>query len=411
MNRWEFGKELACLSRDRKPMLRAKGATIMLTAIALAVLGCSSVPAPTAKAATPEPTPIPAESVGTPMIKVSPPKVKTDPAEARRVLLVINDSSSASKEIGEYYRVKRMIPAENVLRLKVPDQLTLNDGQYKSLVEEPVRKKIADSKHPIDFIVLTKGMPIVANAGPNYSLDSRLGAMNLAFAPIQNPTAEEIRRSVNPYFRKAEPFSSQKYGFYLVTRLDGYTVADAKRLVDNSLAAKPLKGPFLFDADPTRTSNGYKIMADSLARAIEVMKGKGMEVIEDRTNTFVSPGRPVAGYATWGSNDRRFSASVYKSIKFHPGALAETFVSTSARAFTPQTDGQSMIADLIASGVTGVKGYVTEPYTFALAHPDIIFDRYTAGFNLAESFYMGSLVLKWKDLVVGDPLCRPYAKK
>ena len=39
-----------------------------------------------------------------------------------------------------------------------------------------------------------------------------------------------------------------------------------------------------------------------------------------------------------------------------------------------------------------------------------LFDRYVSGFNLAESFYAASLVTYWKDIVIGDPLCRPYAK-
>ena len=69
-----------------------------------------------------------------------------------------------------------------------------------------------------------------------------------------------------------------------------------------------------------------------------------------------------------------------------------------------------MIADLIQQGVTGVKGYVSEPYTGALARPDILFDRYTTGYTLAESFYMASPMIKWKDVVVGDPLCCPYRK-
>ena len=62
------------------------------------------------------------------------------------------------------------------------------------------------------------------------------------------------------------------------------------------------------------------------------------------------------------------------------------------------------------SAPTGVKGYVSEPYTFALAKPDILFDRYTNGMNLAESFYAASQFLKWKDVVIGDPLCDPYRK-
>ena len=55
-----------------------------------------------------------------------------------------------------------------------------------------------------------------------------------------------------------------------------------------------------------------------------------------------------------------------------------------------------------------MKGYVSEPFTFALARPNILFERYVGGFNLAESFYMASPVTKWKDVVIGDPLCSPY---
>ncbi|MBW7927877.1 MAG: hypothetical protein H3C58_07285, partial [Fimbriimonadaceae bacterium] len=71
---------------------------------------------------------------------------------------------------------------------------------------------------------------------------------------------------------------------------------------------------------------------------------------------------------------------------------------------------QSLIADIVRGGATGVKGYVSEPFTFALCRPDVLLDRYTRGFNLAESFYCASPVIKWKDIVLGDPLCAPYAE-
>ncbi|NIP33921.1 MAG: hypothetical protein GWN18_03175, partial [Thermoplasmata archaeon] len=67
-----------------------------------------------------------------------------------------------------------------------------------------------------------------------------------------------------------------------------------------------------------------------------------------------------------------------------------------------------MIADLIAENVTGVKGYVYEPFLSAIAHPDILFERYTAGFNHAESYRMASQYLGWMGVVVGDPKCSPY---
>ncbi|MCK4614659.1 MAG: PKD domain-containing protein, partial [Thermoplasmata archaeon] len=92
------------------------------------------------------------------------------------------------------------------------------------------------------------------------------------------------------------------------------------------------------------------------------------------------------------------------------GAIAETIVSTSARSFSyPTNYGQSLIADMIRSGVTGVKGYCYEPYLDAIAHPDILFERYTSGYNLAESYYAASIKLSWMDVVVGDPKLAPYA--
>jgi len=92
------------------------------------------------------------------------------------------------------------------------------------------------------------------------------------------------------------------------------------------------------------------------------------------------------------------------------GAIAETIVSTGGRSFNyPTNYGQSLIADIIRSGVTGIKGYVYEPYLDAISHPDILFDRYTAGMNLAESYYAGSIKLSWMDVVVGDPKLAPFA--
>jgi uncharacterized protein (TIGR03790 family) len=92
-----------------------------------------------------------------------------------------------------------------------------------------------------------------------------------------------------------------------------------------------------------------------------------------------------------------------------PGALAETFVSTGGRSFNyPTSYGQSLVADIIRDGVTGVKGYVYEPYLDAIAHPDILFDAYTQGFSSGESYYMASAYLGWMDTVVCDPKLSPY---
>ena len=53
------------------------------------------------------------------------------------------------------------------------------------------------------------------------------------------------------------------------------------------------------------------------------------------------------------------------------------------------------MVDLIAHGLTGAKGYTDEPLLQAIASPTIVFDRYTAGYTLAESFYAASHFVGW----------------
>ncbi len=331
-------------------------------------------------------------------------------ADADRVLVVMNKSSEASREIGRYYVQQRKIPHDHVILIDCPDKETMMPADYQAMIETPVRAKAKALK--VDFIVLTKGVPLRLQNGAGFSVDSMLATMEKPLSMDEMTTPEKQQpKNTNPYFQKDEPFSAKKFGLYLVTRLDAYTLADAKALVDRSLAAKPEKGPFFFDAMKLPANHGYAEMNDTLIAAGKALSTKGLQAETQTDPSFAGPSDPLAGYASWGSNDSAFDMGKYHALKFKPGALVETFVSTSGRTFNPTVGGQSLIADLIAQGATGIKGYVSEPYTVALARPNILFDRYTKGFNLAESFYMASPLIKWKDVVIGDPLCSPYKKK
>jgi uncharacterized protein (TIGR03790 family) len=145
-----------------------------------------------------------------------------------------------------------------------------------------------------------------------------------------------------------------------------------------------------------------------MQRAAEILQSQRVPVELTQTNVFVGNRTGLLGYVSWGSNDRHFDVGAYHSLRFAPGAIAETAVSTSARTFLPSQGGQSLIADLIAQGVTGVKGYTDEPLLQAVASPSILFERYAKGWTLAESFYAASRFVGWEDIVIGDPLCRPY---
>lgn len=362
-----------------------------------AMIGCS------------RPSPLPD---GPRQIDLKVPETKGD-EQSRRVLVVCNTGSEESIELTEYYATKRNIPRENIVQVRVTIAETIGKNSYRWDFEKIIRDHIRNSKNEIDFIVITKGIPIRVENTMGHSVDSLLAAMNFEGDPVKPgpelPPLEEIERMKNPFYNSDERFSAKKFGMFLVTRLDGYDLKQAKRMIDLGLMAKPLKGPFYFDLS-FREGEASKELENDLAETGRALNLAGKLAWVEKTKEFKTPPEPVMGYVSWGSNDPAYNEARYRRIKFLPGALAETFVSTSARSFLPQIEGQSEIGDLIQQGVTGIKGYTSEPWTFALARPSILFDRYTRGWTLAESFYAASPVVRWKDIVVGDPLVAPYAE-
>lgn len=327
---------------------------------------------------------------------------------ADRVLVVINDNSDESREVGQYYVQKRQIPSANVFRVKTTtlEQSTVNEFNYD--VAPSLRQKLTAMAGKIDFIVLTKGFPLKFRDGRG--VDAYISVLEMSTESKNALRNVQIQQIISPYLGKDEKFSRSKYGFYLVTRLDGHTVADAKALVDRSLAAKPDRGPFVFDEATNRRKDGYGKLQSQYGPAMESLRARGFSVLTDTEKSMLVPKDPVVGYMGWGSNDSGFNVDDYHRLRFKPGAIAETFVSTGGRTFQPTTGGQSLIADLVSQGVTGVKGYVSEPFLFSMARPEVLFDRYTKGYTLAESFYMASPILGSRDVIIGDPICRPYRK-
>jgi uncharacterized protein (TIGR03790 family) len=367
---------------------------------------------------------------------------------ASEVLLVENSNSPTSLAIGAYYQQKRGIT--NVVTVQCQDSATGADNEtiglsdYSSLIATPLASYLAS--HPgINFIVLTKGIPsrifgtTATGSGSvktvsEPSLDSYLAATN--YAQVRGAKLASLSGSdavgkawINRYYNADAPFTHAQYGGYLVTRLDGYTQADAMALVDRALAAEAgiTQGPILLDiepdfelGDPTKAplakvssrvlrEGSYSLGNADLLRIGSVLQASGIPCNTDISRTFAGNQVNLLGYFSFGSNDDNFTSAAYESIQFAPGAISDTFVSTSARTLLSTTDGgQSLIADLVAHGVTGVEGYVAEPILEGVSSPTIDLEHYLSGYTLAESFYAGNAYIGWEGVILGDPLCCPY---
>src|SRR5262249_54432683 len=90
-----------------------------------------------------------------------------------------------------------------------------------------------------------------------------------------------------------------------------------------------------------------------------------------------------------------------------PGAICEHFTSFGGD-FDPQAS-QTPMSAFITNGAAGTSGTVNEPFAFQNKFPHAMIQvHYARGSSLAEAFYQ-SVYAPYQLLVVGDPLCRPWA--
>jgi len=90
-----------------------------------------------------------------------------------------------------------------------------------------------------------------------------------------------------------------------------------------------------------------------------------------------------------------------------PGAICEHF--TSFGGVMRKDAGQTPLSEFLRYGAAGACGTVTEPFAIPAKFPSaMVHVHYARGCTLAEAFYQ-SVAGPYQLLIVGDPLCRPWA--
>jgi uncharacterized protein (TIGR03790 family) len=342
------------------------------------------------------------------------------------VLLLVNEDSPDSVAIGAHYAAKRSLPPKQVVRLKVPVKAELLFEEYRAAIEEPLRAHLAREglEERTRCLVLTRGIPVRVRfeKGGYASTAALLESMDLPFCGIPQggsiPTAPGDVISAadrqNPFRNGPFPEDRRPGGrpLRLVTSLDGWSAADAKALVDRSVAADA--GP---PADPLfvfQDANGGAAGRNAEYPAgVEALKARGFRTESHPAGGDLVKGRrSLMGWLSGGC----YSALEEKSVAtnaFAPGALVDMLESFGAVPENFEEKGghsQFPVPIMVRAGASGVHGAVAEPYSHTFC--DVrLFERYTSGLDLAESFHGSLPYLYWMNLVLGDPLCAPFAKR
>jgi uncharacterized protein (TIGR03790 family) len=337
------------------------------------------------------------------------------------VLVVVNEASPLSRQIGEYYARHRRIPLAHVCRLnaKVNEEISRDDfdKQIAAPIASFLRARHWEDK--ILYIVTTSGVPLrirgsSGRLAEEASVDSEL---TLLYSDMRAKAHALPAGIPNPFFGKlGAVFRHPDFPIYLVTRLAGYDFEDVKGIIDRSLVARN-RGKFVIDlkaSDNTPGNNWLREAARALPRD-RVVLDESARVLADQLD--------VIGYASWGSNDPDRKQR-HLGFRWLPGAIMTEYVSTNGRTFTRPPDTwnlgtswsepkglffgspQTLTADYIHDGATGASGHVYEPFLGYTPRPNILLPAYYRGRNLAESYYLAIPALSWMNIVVGDPLCK-----
>jgi uncharacterized protein (TIGR03790 family) len=330
-----------------------------------------------------------------------------------------------------------------VVGLTCPVAEEISREEYRSTIEKPLRelmetkgwwrvresssggREVAESR--IRFVALIRGMPlkvktVIQPPAPDKPAPPRprggdpIGGHDEASVDSEIASLgsfEEDRFGVvnNPYFRRFVPIldSAVTGGLLLVARLDAPASQTVLRMIDDGIKAERegLHGWAYIDRRSIPES-GYREGDEWLQTAAGECWNAGIPVILDNVPDIFPAGFPVTdaalyyGWYAWQLG----GALGAPDLSFRPGAVAVHIQSFSAA--TLRDPNANWVGPLVSRGAAASIGNVYEPYLDLTVHLDIFNERLLQGFTLAESAYMGLKVLSWMNVVVGDPLYRPF---
>lgn len=319
-------------------------------------------------------------------------------------LVVVNQASSNSVEVGNYYCERRQVPPENLLRVQWSgSNLAWTYLDFQTVLLNPLLDLIASRglSGQINYVVLSMDIPFqtlydgVVNGTTSVMFYGPKTETGPAWVGVTNSYSGSER-----VFETARPQSAPGYSF-LTTMVTGRSVPLAKKLIDQGTASDgtfPWQPVYLQKSSDERRNFRYWSFDNAIFNA---RLGRQYSLI--RTNCDSPWGQTnLLGIQT-GLYQFKLSPNV-----FVPGAMADSLTSFGGVILGPN-DHTTLMAFLEA-GASGSYGTVTEPSPVARKFPDPMTYFYQArGFTIAESYYQ-SLDEPYEGLVVADPLAAPFRR-
>lgn len=357
---------------------------------------------------------------------------------AARVVILANADDPDSLRIARHYAAKRGVPTDNIVALPLPTTETISwrefvlgiwqplqdelvrrswiDGIAMKALDEAGRRKYAMSGHRISFLVTCRGVPLridhdPALAGPPPPVDrpefrTNRGAVDSELSLIASGNYNVTGFVRNPCFLGEQP-NIESALIVKVARLDGPAPADVLAMIDRTLAAERqgLLGRAYVDL------NGPHKQGDNwLDSVMHQLEAQDFDVaVHHDAGTFPRTARfdAAALYFGWYAGDVTGPFTL-PDFRLPPGAIALHIHSYSAQTLRSPT--QAWSGPLVARGASATFGAVYEPYLELMHQPHLLLRQLLLGATLGDASYYSLHCLSWQNVLVGDPLYRPFAR-
>ena len=267
--------------------------------------------------------------------------------------------------------------------------------KYDATIRQPLLKILSDRKltDKIHYIVPTYGVPVRtwdnAHRIQGFSIDSLLAGINSGSIAqfLPNPYYSPVWNEGRVHFRNFQNPAGWK--MYIVSRLDGPSLAVALGLVDKAIRAeenlKTTDGIAYFDYRHISAGDSYYPADQTVVNAYNLAAGRGYQtVFNDNRNDWTRMIRsaPKTLWA-WGWYSGTLTWEGYSFVDGAVGAQLTSYTADSIRSMLPGT----WVPLWLNAGITATWGATTEPYTFGYANADNLFHKFWAGYNFGESAY------------------------
>jgi uncharacterized protein (TIGR03790 family) len=388
---------------------------------------------------------------------------------ADELLIVANSAVPESVELARYYMMKRNVPSGNLLLVNTSDREQIHRPDYDEQIADPVKKFLMKEDPEgklFKCIVLMYGMPLRVSPPSLTTIESqRLQELRAVLKETEHKSPggkerqgvvkevedkiAELKRDIrylvksdwgaavdselalvrentynlegwlpNRYFLgfRGKNTKNMPQRVMLVSRLDGPDPAIVRRIIDDSVQVETLglTGKAYFDARWSEKAlkakgekqSAYEMYDQAIHNTARILRERGKipVVLNDQSSLFGPGEAPDAAlYCGWYSLGKYVDAFTWAkgAVGFHVASAECESLKKTERALWCKT--------MLEKGVAATIGPVAEPYLQSFPVPEVFFGCLVDGrMTLAECYGLANPWWSWQQVLIGDPLYRPF---